>query len=300
MRVHWFSFTVHCSSEHGLDLWRRFFAGALGVLVSTGHGGRGFEEIAEGLLGSKFYSQPIKQPGVETIYYHVELPGQACDALLPSVFSDLVDFLNAGNFRWKMKRLDLAFDNVPFKPLDVLAALQENKAVTLAKRENVEVHQSPFAMAEDGSHLGTCTVTVGDEASQRMIRVYDKRGPTRLEIQFRDQRAMIVALAVFFRCYDQWESEAKSHLRQYIEFVGCGWWALFLADTVRASIKISAARQASLARIEEWFERQVVVALSVYEDVHGREEAWARIQQMTKEARAKRDRSRYASVLQLA
>jgi len=61
-------------------------------------------------------------------------------------------------------------------------------------------------------------------------------------------------------------------------------------------LKISRAREISLERMENWIIRQVVVALSVHEDIYGK----AGINKLVTEARRSRNRSRYQSILQLA
>lgn len=302
--VHWFSITIHQDFEKVKGLWSQFFALGLGVLVDKGHGARGYKQISEALLGAKiYYDHVTAKEGKE--HCHIEIPGSACEALLPSVFPELVNFLTENKFRFSIKRADFAFDGVPFSPQEFLEGLMSDNLVSLIKRDpslendSIRVSQSPCSLRENGE-VGTMTVYAGSSSSQRMVRVYNKRGDTRLEFQLRDERAHAVCLDVFAHAWEDWEYTVKAHLRQFIDFKKTDWWAVFVSIAHRAALKISSARRMSLTRMEEWFNRQVVVSLSVYEDVWGKAEAKQRIDALVTKARKTRDRSRYASVLQLA
>lgn len=302
--VHWFSITIHQDFEKVKILWSQFFMLGLGALVDTGHGGRGYKQICQALLGAKIYfDHNNAKEGKE--HCHIEIPGSACEAVLPSVFPELVNFLSESNVRFSIKRADFAFDGVPFSPQNFLDGLMSENLVSLIKRDpslnndSIRVSQSPCALRENGE-VGTMTVYAGSASSQRMVRVYNKRGDTRLELQLRDERAHAVCLDVFAHAWEEWEFTVKTHLRQFIDFKNTDWWAVFVSIAHRADLKISSARRMSLTRMEEWFNRQVVVSLSVYEDVWGKAEAKQRIDKLINKARKTRDRSRYASVLQLA
>ena len=75
--------------------------------------------------------------------------------------------------------------------------------VTLAKRDQIRLDQSPFALREDGQ-IGTTTVYLGSNESGRMLRVYNRRGPTRIELQMRDDRAQLVAIDILLRHPSKW------------------------------------------------------------------------------------------------
>lgn len=302
--VHWFAITIHQDFEKVKAVWSQFFALGLGVLVDKGHGARGYRQLSEALLGAKIYSDHVTaQEGKD--HCHIEIPGSACEAVLPSVFPQLVAFLTENQVRFAIKRVDFAFDGVPFSPQDFFDGLMSDNLVSLIKRDpslnndSIRVDQSPCALRENGE-VGTMTVYAGSRSSQRMVRVYNKRGDTRLELELRHERAHAVCLDVFAHDWDEWEYTVKTHLRQFIDFKNTDWWAVFVSLAHRADLKISSARRVSLSRMEEWFNRQVVVAFSVYEDVWGKAEAKYRMDMLVTKARKTRDRSRYSSVLQLA
>jgi DNA relaxase NicK len=302
--VHWFAITIHQDFEKVKSLWSAFFVLGLGVLVDKGHGARGYRQISEALLGAKVYYDHVTAKEGKN-HCHIEIPGSACEAVVPSVFPDLVNFLTENQIRYSIKRVDFAFDGVPFSPQDFYEGLMSENLVSLIKRDpslendSIRVEQSPCRLRENGE-VGTMTVYAGSSSSQRMVRVYNKRGDTRLELQLRDERAQAVCLDVFAHAWDEWEYTVKAHLRQFIDFKLIDWWAVFVSVAPRADLKISSARRMSLTRMENWFNRQVVVALSVYEDVWGKAEANQRLEGLVTKARKTRDRSRYESVLQLA
>lgn len=302
--VHWFAITIHQDFENVKEHWSQFFSPGLGVLVDKGHGARGYKQISEALLGAKIYFDHVTaKEGKE--HCHIEIPGSACEAVIPSVFPDLVKYLTKNQIRFSIKRIDFAFDGVPFSPDDFLEGLKSDNLISLIKRDpslnndSIRISESPFALRENGE-VGTKTVYAGSSSSQRMVRVYNKRGDTRLEFQLRDERAHEVCLDVFSQEWCEWEYVVRSHLRQFIDFKNTDWWVVFIALSLRAALKISSARVISLNRMEEWFNRQVVLSLSVYEDVLGKQEAKQRMDKLISKARKNRDRSRYSSVLQLA
>jgi DNA relaxase NicK len=302
--VHWFAITIHQDFERVKSLWSQFFALGLGVLVDKGHGARGYRQITEALLGAKIYFDHVTaKEGKE--HCHIEIPGSACEAVLPSVFPALVNFLTENQVRFSIKRVDFAFDGVPFSPQDFYDGLMSDNLVSPIKRDpslkndSIQKIESPCALRENGE-IGTMTVYAGDKSSQRMVRVYNKRGDTRLELQLRKERAHAVCLDVFAKAWEDWEITVKAHLRQFIDFKKTDWWAVFVSIAHRADLKISSARRMSLTKMEEWINRQVVVSLSVYEDVFGKAEATHRLDRLIRKARKTRDRSRYASVLQLS
>jgi DNA relaxase NicK len=249
------------------------------------------------LLGSKVYTDPAVS-GVSGSHYHIEIPGSACDALLPDVFQLLISELSLSSIRFNVKRLDLAFDDAPFTPKQFYDAVYAGSLISLAKRETLQIIQSPFEVRDNGE-VGTSTVYIGSGSSQRMVRVYDKRGGTRLEFQLRDERANAIALSLFALPYSDWWLEALRHLRQYIDFVGQDWWAAFVCFADRANLIISSARVVTLQRMERWLNRQVFLALSVYLRVWG-EGALDHLADVTTKAFNTRDLSRYQAILQLA
>lgn len=125
--------------------------------------------------------------------------------------------------KYHYSRLDFAFDDLPFTPQDIETAIREGNVKSLAKRKTMSVKQSPFENKDNGE-IGTYTVYLGSRQSERMIRVYDRRGFTRLELEMKGKRSDLVAKQLF-KASDgvEWFSIGLSHLRDYVNF-DAEWW----------------------------------------------------------------------------
>ncbi len=263
VRTHWLAFTIHAPSEEAHILYDLFFREIFGGLESRGHGGRGFKEILHSLMEFKIYLYPILKTGE---YFHVEIPGGACDALDWNFLHGLWDYLDS-NFkdRCQVTRFDFAFDGGPFTPQQFEQAIIEGQIRSLAKRETVRIESSPFEKRDDGQ-LGTYTVYFGSNTSERMIRVYNKRGFTRLEFQMKEKRANLVAPQVF-RSMDADQSFyiVLPHLLDFID-LDTVWWEEFKDCTARANATVTSVSEVSTAKMVNWLNKQVAPALSVAVD----------------------------------
>lgn len=263
-RIHWLAFTVHANMEDAFTLYDVIFKEIFGELEPLGHGGRGFKEIQHALLEFKIYLSPVSGNGS---YFHIEIPGSACDALEWQHFQALGEYLK-GNFpdKYKFTRLDFAFDHVPFSPEQIEEAIGDNNLRSLAKRETLKIHASPYAPKENGE-IGTYTVELGSMTSERMITVYNKRGYTRLEFQMKDDRAQLVTCGLLSASSESlWFSIVISHLLDYVDFKA-PWWNDFVSGHARAGAKISDPREITVTKIVNWLDFQVAPALSVAIDI---------------------------------
>jgi DNA relaxase NicK len=246
-------------------LYDLFFKSLFGDLQSMGHGGRGFEEIwMAPLLGFKMYDMPYRG---DVEYFHFEIPGQACELIPWEIFQGFEDVLRS-NYpdRYHYTRLDIAFDHAPFTPQDIEDAISNGKVRSLAKRETMQVHKSPFERKDNGEE-GTHTVSFGSRLSERMIRVYDRRGFTRLEMELKDKRADLVAKEVFKASnISEWFPIAMSHLRDYVDF-DAPWWGAFVNGIPRAKAVVTTPRELALDKKTEWLRNTVATTLSIVHDV---------------------------------
>jgi len=296
MRIDWFAFTVFETSFE--DLWGEFFEGPLGIMVAQDFGGRGFEQLHFALEGAKIYSKPMTKSKTGLDFYSVELPGSACGCIVPTRFMEFMQSMRESEVQYSVTRLDLAFDDNKFSPIEFYDRVYAGEAVTLAKRHTLLLMKSPFEEKEDGME-GTTTCYLGSRESSRMVRVYDMHGYTRVEFQMRSTRAHMVAEAILLFNPTDWEETGKAHLRQYVDFPEWDIWDEFCNEVSKADLLISSARVNSLGRMENYLEQQVSILLSVYSDVLSWPEASFRLRAMMKKARNTRDRSKYSAVLQL-
>ena len=269
-QIHWLSFTVRAEREEAFNLYSTIFEDLFGKIQELGNGGRGFKEIYHGLLELKIYLTPASS--CKETYWHIEIPGHACENISPDRFLVLGAYLE-GEFkdRYTYVRLDFAFDHVNFEPEDIENAIRSNQVRSLAKRDSLHINSSPF-LARDNGVLGTYTVEFGSNQSERMITVYNRRGYTRLELQMRKGRADLVAKQLFssFDASD-WFTTAISHLRDFIDFEP-SWWAQFVNGNARAFQPISRPREVSKIKLLNWFNSQIAPALSVLTDIETKEQ----------------------------
>lgn len=244
------------------------FKNRFGDLMPKGTGGRGYRQIFYGLFEIKLYTDPGQ---IEEEHFHLEIPGQACEFISSIKFYELFDYLKyefEESFRFK--RIDLAFDHVDFSPQQAYDAVMQTRLRSLAKRETLRQEESPLLRREDGE-TGTQTVYLGSNQSQRMVRVYNKRGFTRLELQTRDERSHLVACDLFSsKRLDDWYSIGISHLRDYVDFYE-PWWEQFVQSQGRAYKTLAKPKEQSLLNKVAWFEKQGSPTLSVFADIYGNE-----------------------------
>ncbi len=262
-KIHWLSFTVHDKRQAGIDLHQFVFKDYIGPLSELGHGGRGFREILQAGLAFKLYLTPIN---LNSDYFHFEIPGKACDVIPNNRFFVLLEYLedhHAG--KYKFKRVDLAIDNVLFEPKQFEKAIIEEKARTHAKRETLKIFNSPFEKKDTGD-LGTYTVQLGSNQSERMITVYNKRGFTRLEFQVKDKRADLVVKEMLTGSNDEfWFPVIISHLLDFID-IKTDWWTEFVNGEGRANKTVTTPREITATRLIGWLINQVSPALSAVND----------------------------------
>jgi DNA relaxase NicK len=256
---------VDGTKSNAFTIYNLFFKELFGELQYMGHGGRFFEEIWFSLLGFKVYVLPTES---ETEFFHFEIPGQACELIPWGILQGLDDVLR-NNYpdHYHYSRLDYAFDDLPFTPQEVEEAVNSGKVRSLAKRKTLQTQKSPFEPKENGE-IGTYTVYFGSRQSERMIRVYDKRGFTRLELEMKGRRADLVAKQIFR------ETEASetfsivlSHLRDFVNF-DTVWWKEFVGGVGRAWAIVSNPREITEASITSWLTHQVAPSLSTIHDLH--------------------------------
>ncbi len=270
-RVHWLSVTIWCSTEHGLLTWQIWFEDYLGRMQAQIHGGRGFRNLYKALVGAKLYTGAITAVENGEPYIHLEFPGMACDALPPQLLKEFISTISIYE-KSRVSRLDLAWDGVGFTPEIVKEAVEKNLIRSPLKRRTMNFSVEPLEKKEDGS-LGTSSVRLGAGSSERLLRVYDKRGPVRLELQLRGKRADKIAKEVLVKLPKSWPELAIGHLRDYIDFAEddtlLPWWMEFVKSTPRTHMQVTDAREKELERLTAWLMKQVSPTYSAVVEVVG-------------------------------
>jgi DNA relaxase NicK len=191
------------------------FGKSVGLSGWTPMGGAKFYGRRHEYLGATVLSDCQSKGAEDNV--HVVLPGGACsvgvDALL-----QLVERLRMWSTRCEVVRLDLAVDGVPFTPADAYRAVLAGQTVSWVKRGRDGLIGHGWH-SSNGTGEGN-TLDIGRRSSQRYMRIYDRRGPTRVELETTRQYANAVAAAVIERRGDDLELArfVVACLREFCDF----------------------------------------------------------------------------------
>lgn len=193
----------------------------------------------------------------------VNLPGEACELLGTAGLLDLVRELGL-----KLTRFDMAWDTDIFKPWEVRVAHAAGNAVTFSKwhdwRENPE--GSTFYVGKRGS-----------DNDVRLVRFYDRRGPTRTELEIHGKRAQMFWAQLDMLPLGEWSKFGMAYLVDFVDFrdrseqenVGrCSrldWWESFTSGAGRVALPLP-RKAPTLESSQAWVENQVAPVLSLVAD----------------------------------
>lgn len=254
MGVHWFSGTVRGLAPRAvLDVVSAF----LGLpIMDRPRGGYGYGSSA-GVGGASVYWSP----GRGDVF--VVLPGEVCESLGVPALVALATELDLD----PSSRLDLAWDVHGVAVAQVADAWRGGDVVTRAHRDSWQDHQSA-----DGR-----TFYMGSRTSGRMVRVYDRRGPTRFEMEWKGERAVLLWRRLLACAEDGWSLEAMTELRAFLDFrdrssgvrPDCcpllDWWQAVTDGAGRSCTSIPRAAR-TLEDKREWLRSQVAPVLAMVAD----------------------------------
>jgi hypothetical protein len=97
------------------------------------------------------------------------------------------------------------------------------------------------------------------------MRVYDRRGPTRLELEYRRKAAIALCSALCYLDHDEWAEFSIGVVRDFIDFVErkkngsesplLAWWSDFVGTTGRVSLPSGYREPDSIARLRGYVDR---------------------------------------------
>lgn len=242
-------------------------------------GGARFYGRRHEYLGATLLSECQSKGAEDNV--HVVLPGEACavgvDALL-----QLLTRLHMWSSRCAVVRLDLAVDGVPFTPLDAYRAVQSGQTVSWVKRgrEGLVTHTWT---SSNGPGEGN-TLYVGRRSSRRCMRIYDRRGPTRIELETKDAYAHAAAGGLLERRGDDPELGrfVVACLREFCDFGThdgkhgardlelVPWWAAFVGSVERIGrLVVDRRAELSVDRTLNWIDRAVLPSLAMVVTCYG-------------------------------
>lgn len=227
--------------------------------VYTGHGANGFKMLYQGVNGEVVYAIPTDS---EQVYTHFNLPGQAIQRVTPQQLVDLVNYLKSSGWRWKITRLDLAFDTQYFDNDKIWKLIEKDKFKSYVNRENIERRKNVVESAD--------TINIGARSSTQFARIYLKRISehpifgdedfTRFELELHDERSQGAILYLAASPLDEWWSIGISHLRGFIDFQ-VQWWDRWCKGVRPFRLKLE-RKEPSIERAQQWLETQVYPTLA--------------------------------------
>jgi len=183
---------------------------------------------------------PVKSPVEYTV---VEIRGYGCDALGAEGLGGFIEALESSGWRWHTKRIDLAWDGVPFTPLQFDEAVRAGQFVS----RSMSVADRGWRNNEEGSTAYLPDVEKR-KGRNRLVRVYDRRGPVRCELELHDEDAQACVLALCGKSVDRWSKTSVGYLLRTVDFrdVASGaqvnrcarlpWWEAFVGDAEKVKI----------------------------------------------------------------
>ncbi len=259
--VHWFAGSTRLAVSDVLELIPEHL---LSPVVIHERGARGgYSHSAS--CGGALIAWGDDRPDV-----FVSVPGSVCEVLgVPGVVA-LATMLDLE----PTSRLDLAWDAEGFTPADCRAAARRGDVVARVQFSKAESSK----WVEDGA--GAATYYMGARTSSRMVRVYDRRGPTRVELEVKGERAVLLWRSLLAKVEDDWSAAGLAELRAFVDFRDRSsgvrpdccpllpWWAAFVADAERQAVSIPREPQ-TLERAVHWLRLTVSPTLALANDVLG-------------------------------
>jgi Replication initiation factor len=248
--IHWLSGSTRIEPNTVLDTLSELLNGEF---VKLDRGGMSYTHRAIGPGGVSVFWTPGRADSAVTI------PGEACERLGTPGLVAARDLLALS-----ITRFDLAWDIEGITPRQVRSAYQAGNVVARAHRDSWSWHES-----STGS-----TFYVGSRQSPRMVRFYDRRGPTRMELELHSERAQLVWDNLMTYGDDEWSRIAMSHVRSFIDFrdrdhstrpSDCPllpWWSQIIVGAERSKLLIQRVER-SLQDVREWLDRSIAPALAL-------------------------------------
>lgn len=274
MGVHWFAGTTKATPEEVLDAVSALRDGAPVVQHERGARG-GYSRSAT--CGGVFVAWGENRTDV-----FVSIPGDACEELgIPGLAG-----LSAAVQLEPSSRLDVAWDTTLFDPETPAKAFEAGQVVARIQRA-VNPETGRLRGIERRSNHEGDTVYLGSRTSERFVRFYNRRGPTRVEMELKERRAVeLWRRMLALNDEAAWGMEALAELRHFLDFrevvlgprsgklVGpaerplLSWWSEFVTGADRRSTVLP-RKAPKLETMDRWLRRQVAPVLALVADAYG-------------------------------
>lgn len=271
-RLHWLTFTVFDDPTRALLLVTNRLLQLPDVLPEEffkkmDSGSRGYKTVYMGLDAIRVYTDPSD----ETKRYTIEVPGEALEKYVSwQNLQDLFLELTFCKIRWKVSRLDLAFDmqeKSELTPTRLNNYLRDGGTLRCPAERKTIMFITPTYTETEGANGST--LYIGSRTSERFIRIYDRRGFTRVEMETKKRKSDHIARELFKRPLDEWTEIAKSFLLDYIDFSDHDYWKQFTDGVIRPAKIENNYLNKTLKSTEEWIHKTVSPTLAMMARIYG-------------------------------
>ncbi len=252
--IHWVQGTTSTPADELLADFAEHFG--QDTWEARGRGRFGYRESFVSVAGIEVHTKPSTESMPESL---VIVPGGACE----SVGWDRLRWLAMWGL--KLTRVDLAFDHGDVAP-------RTFRRYWEAGRARSRVHRDSFAWHENAEGA---TFTLGKRSGTRYLRVYDRRGFPRVELELRKERAQaFLGRGGFLGSLADARRLGLGFLRDMVDFVDSSagrnpsrwpilpWWREWLGGAERANAAMPPRAPTTLAGSMQWMRDQVAVPLA--------------------------------------
>lgn len=274
MGVHWFAGTTTAAPSLVLEAVSALRDGA--PIVEHSRGARG------GYSNSATCAGVFVAWGANRCDVFVSISGDTCEELgIPGLAA-----LSASLQLEPSSRLDVAWDTDLFTPETAGQAFEAGEVVARIQRSRNPETGRMKGIERRSNHEGD-TVYLGSRTSERFVRFYDRRGPTRVEMELKERRAVeLWRRMMALNDEAAWGMEALAELRHFLDFreIVLGtrsgklvtpadrpllpWWAEFVQGAARRSTVLP-RKAPKLESMDKWLRRQVAPVLALVVDAYG-------------------------------
>jgi DNA relaxase NicK len=110
--------------------------------------------------------------------------------------------------------------------------------------------------------------TMGSRTSERYARVYDRRGPTRFELECKAERAAAVWALLMGTSLEGWSELIRGHVRDFCDFAR-PWWEAIMGGTARAMLRLGSFALATAESARAWLRKQAAPWLAALVQLDG-------------------------------
>jgi hypothetical protein len=177
------------------------------------------------------------------MYTVFEMKGEGC-SFFQSHLSAFIRALAAWGRRWSGKRVDFRWDGSSITPAVFDSAVRAGSFVS----RSLTVADRKWYDSFEGS-----TAYLGDRKKAKLVRVYDRRGFNRVELELGDDNAHSFMLELVAAADDRWPAVALNYLVSTVDFRDVGgasrvyrskqlpWWAEFVGQAQKVKSLLRSA-----------------------------------------------------------